>query len=164
MIQQQTGKTYIQKLQTFAYTSLGLPLLFFIYLYLESSIDRLEPSVGEAYLLYFSLPMMLLAGLIVFISQRKYQSFKSVAISKTDFKEKLYYYRKGSNTRFLFYGFATSLITLGFYITNFQPFAALFGIMIVFFSIHNPNARKIVNDLKLKDEEKTIILSGLEIP
>ncbi len=39
----------------------------------------------------------------------------------------------------------------------------MFGVMIVLFSINNPNARKIVTALKLKEEEKKIILTGLEI-
>ncbi len=78
--------------------------------------------------------------------------------------EKLNIYRKASNTRFVVYGTSAFLICIGFYMTNFQAFAVLFGIMIVLFSINNPNARKIVNDLKLRDQEKEIILNGLDIP
>ncbi len=84
-------------------------------------------------------------------------------MSQKNFKDKLQLYKNASNTRFLFYGISTSLITIGFYLTNFKPFAVMFGVMIVLFSINNPNARKIVTALKLKEEEKKIILTGLEI-
>lgn len=164
MSQQQTGKIYIQKLQTFAYACLGFPLLFFIYLYLESSVDQLEPKVSEDYHLYIFFALLLLAVLLIILSFKKYQFARASARLKPDFKEKLYFYRKGSNQRFLLYGISTTIITFGFYLTNYQPFAALFGIMIVLFSINNPNDRKIVRELKLKDDEKTIILTGLDIP
>jgi hypothetical protein len=36
--------------------------------------------------------------------------------------------------------------------------------MIVLFSINNPNARKVVKDLKLLENDKDIILRGLDIP
>jgi hypothetical protein len=164
MRQQETGKTYIQKLQTFAYVCLGFPLLFFIYFYLESSVDRLEPKIGHEYSLFIFIPAFLMSMILIYLGFRNYHSMKLSAIEKVDFKEKLRLYLKASNTRFLYYGACTSIITLGFFITNYEPFAALFGVMIVFFSIHNPNARKIVNELKLKGEEKSIILTGLEIP
>ncbi len=164
MSQQLTGKTYLQKLQTFAYVCLGIPLLFFIYLYLESSVERLVPLISEEQILYLFFPLLIVSILLVYAANKKFKSINSSAILETDFLRKLIAYQKANNTRFLYYGISTLLITIGFYITNFQPLAALFGIMIVLFSINNPNQRKIVKDLKLKDPEKTIILKGLEIP
>lgn len=161
---QETGKTYIQKLQTFAYMCLGFPLLFFIYVYLESSAEMLEPMIAPEYNLYVFVPMFTMALFLIYLSIRNYKALRLEATKKTDFKEKLKLYQKASNTRFLYYGTCTLCITIGFFITNYQPFAALFGIMIVMFSIHNPNARKIAGELKLKGDEKSIILSGLDIP
>ena len=164
MSQQLTGKTYLQKLQTFAYVCLGLPLLFFIYLYLESSVERLVPLINQEQILYLFTPLLIVSIFLVYTANKKFKSINNSAILETDFLRKLTTYQKASNTRFFYYGISTLLITIGFYITNFQPLAALFGIMIVLFSINNPNQRKIVRDLKLKDPEKTIILKGLEIP
>lgn len=161
---QETGKTYIQKLQTFAYICLGFPLLFFIYLYLESSAEMLEPMIAPEYNLFVFVPIFTMAMYLIYLSMRNYKALRVEATAKTDFKEKLQLYHKASNTRFLYYGACTLSITIGFFITNYEPFAALFGIMIVMFSIHNPNARKIAGELKLKGDEKSIILSGLDIP
>ena len=86
------------------------------------------------------------------------------AQTTNDLREKLTIYQKASNTRFYVYGLSALLTTFGFFLTNYQPFAGLFGIMIVLFSINNPNARKIVVDLKLKKSDKEIILKGLDIP
>lgn len=161
---QETGKTYIQKLQTFAYMCLGFPLLFFIYLYLESSAEMLEPMIPPEYNLYVFIPIFTVAMFLIYLSIKKYKALKLEATGKTDFKEKLKLYHKASNTRFLYYGACALCITIGFFITDYEPFAALFGIMIVMFSIHNPNARKIAGELKLKGDEISIILSGLDIP
>jgi hypothetical protein len=163
MRQDLTGKIYLQKLQTFAYLCLGLPLLFFIYSYLESSVDELIPLVPIAYNVFVFFPVLILTSGTLFLGAKSFKSSKLRATEISDFNHKLQVYQKASNTRFLSYGISTLLVTIGFYITNYQPFAILFGIMMVLFSINNPSTRKIVTDLKLKGEEKKAILTGSEI-
>ena len=158
------GKLYLQKLQTFAYLCLGLPLLFFIYLYLESSVDQLTGLIAEDHHMGFLIVMTIVGILIIFVGIKKRRQLLEEAMQKEKLVEKLKIYRLSNNLRFLSYGLSSSIVTIGFYLTNFQAFAALFGIMIVLFSIHNPNSRKIVTDLKLKGSEKEILINGLEIP
>lgn len=86
------------------------------------------------------------------------------ARSKPELSEMLKIYQTANNNRFIVYGISAMMISIGFYLTDFQPFAALFGIMVVLFSINNPNTRRIVNELRLKDKNKEIILDGLDIP
>ncbi len=163
MSEQMTGRLYLQKLQTFAYGTLAFPLLFFIYLYLESSVDRLSSWVSpENHILIFA-PSTLICVLLFFWAWKKFNSLKHQAIASERFDEKLEIYRKANSWRFVLFGIIALLCALGFYFTNYQPFAALFGIMIVVFSINNPTARRIVHDLRLKDNEKQVILRGLEI-
>lgn len=163
MSQQQTGKTYLQKLQTFAYICLGFPLLFFIYVYLESSVDQLIPLVNPDYNLIIFIPSFILALLLILYGRKQYSSLKNEAIDKPSLKQKLLHYQKANNVRFLFYGMSTLLITIGFFLTNYQAFAALFGIMLVLFSINNPNQKKIITELKLKGDEREVIITGSEI-
>lgn len=158
-----SGRTYLQKLQTFAYGTLALPLLFFVYLYLESSVDRLEALVPPEYHLITFIPTLIGCLIIIIWTTRKFESLRKEAISKPSFVEKLTHYQKANQFRFMNYAIAATSCTLGFYLTNFQPFAVLFAIMIVLFSISNPTARRIVNELRLKDQEKQVILSGSEI-
>ncbi|MCG8309673.1 MAG: hypothetical protein MI975_19920 [Cytophagales bacterium] len=157
-------KNYVQRLQTIAYLNLGAPLIPFIYLYLESSVDELEEIIQAEYHAVTLIPIVILCLMIIYRGIRKHRSMLEKARLGKELKEKLILYRKANNYRFFTYGLSSILITIGFYLTNFQAFAALFGIMIVLFSINNPNTRKIVNDLKLKNSDKQIILNGLEIP
>ena len=164
MKDQLDGKTYLQKLQTFAYLSLGIPLLFFIYIYLESSIDQLVEIIPSRYHVSLLVPFVVLVLLLLYWNQKKYKSSMLLTLQKPELREKLRLYQQASNMRFFIYGICSLKISIGFYLTDFEPFAALFGIMLVLFSIHNPNTRRIVRDLKLKDKYREIILNGLEIP
>lgn len=164
MSTQQNGKTYIQKIQTTAYLCLGIPLLFFIYLYLESSVDRLEEIVPSIYHLYILLPTVLICVFLIYWGMKKYRFLINESFSRSALREKLNLYQTANTYRFVTYGVSALLISFGFYLTNDQPFAALFAIMIVLFSINNPNSRKIITELKLNKSEKEIILNGLDIP
>lgn len=158
-----SGRTYLQKLQTFAYGTLALPLLFFVYLYLESSVDRLEALLSAEYHLFAFISTLSACLILLIWTTRKFETMRKEAISKPSFVEKLTLYHKANQFRFVNYAIAATSCTIGFYLTNFQPFAVLFAIMIVLFSISNPTARRIVNELRLKDQEKQVILSGSEI-
>jgi len=164
MKKQLTGKEYLQKIQNIAYLALAPPLLIFIYLYLESSVDQLHEIIPAAYHVTVFISFFIICVALIFWSFNKFNFFIKKAIPLKDLKKKLNLYQIASNTRFIIYGTSALLTTLGFYLTNFQPFAGLFGLLIVLFSINNPNARKIVVDLKLKKKEKEIILKGLDIP
>jgi len=158
------GKNYLQKLQTFAYLSLGIPLLFFIYIYLESSVDQLVEIIPSNYHISIFIPFLILSFSLIYWSQKKFKNNIEQSLAKSELREKLRLYQLANNNRFLIYGACSMMICIGFYLTDFQAFAALYGIMLVLFSIHNPNTRRIVNDLRLKNKDKEIILHGLDIP
>lgn len=157
------AKTYLQKLQTVAYVSLGFPLVFFIYVYLESSAEQLQPKIPSAYFLVVMIPVLLISAASIFWSFKKYNSMLAESIENPSLIQKLAVYRTANNYRFIVYGLIAVLISLSFYLTNYEPFAAIYGILLVLFSIHNPNTHKIVRELKLEHQEKEIILNGLEI-
>ena len=164
MRKQLDGKIYLQKLQTFAYVSLGFPLLLFIYIYLESSVDQLVELIPAKYHISMLMALAFLSVALLYWNQRMFSSNLAQTKGTSELRAKLRFYQLASNRRFAIYGVCSLLICIGFYLTNFQPFAALFGIMLVLFSIHNPNTRRIVKDLQLKDRNKEIILKGLDVP
>ncbi len=163
MQSQANGRTYLQNLQLVAYGSLAMPLVAFIYLYLESSIDRLEALVDERFHGWLFLCLLSVCGFAVYRVNMTFKKLKSLAATKTVFFEKLSDYKKATTVLFVGYAMVTAVFTIGFYLTNFQPFAAVFGIMLVLFSINNPTAGRIVKDLGLKDREKQIIMKGEDI-
>lgn len=164
MSEQLNGKEYIRKLKIIAHLSIGIPLLFFIYVYLESTAEKLYPLISEEFKMTVFIPVSLIGLALIIIGHKKYNQNISAAGEKEKLSEKLNCYKKGTTIRFISYSVSALFISIGFYLTDFQPFAALFGIMIVLFSINNPTARKAAIDLKLKDNDKEILLKGLDLP
>ncbi len=158
------SKEYIRKLINIAYLSIGIPLLFFIYVYLESTSESLVPMIEQEYQLMFFIPIFIINLALIIWGQKKINLKIAEAKSMNHLSKKLAQYQKGTTQRFVSYSISSMLISIGFFLTDFQVFAALFGIMIVLFSINNPNARKTVIDLQLKDDEKNIVLNGLDLP
>ena len=158
------AKEYIRKLVNIAYINVGIPLLFFIWVYLESSSEQLIPLIGSEYKLTVFIPVLLICLIIIILGVRKFK-LQLLLCSATDrLADKLIMYQKGVTIRYIGYSISALLITIGFYLTDYHPFEVLFGIMIVLFSIHNPNARRVANDLKLKKEDRIIMLEGRDIP
>ena len=156
------AKEYIRKLINIAYLSIGIPLLLFIYVYLESTAETLIPIVKQEYNMMAFIPIFIVSLTLIIWGNKKYKNNLSEAEIKDLLSEKLIIYQKGTTVRFVSYSISSLLISIGFFLTDFQVFAALFGIMIVLFSINNPNARKVANDLKLKNDNRNIILKGLD--
>lgn len=154
------GKEYIRKLITIAYLNIGFPLLLFIWVYLEVSSDLLNSKIDPTYHLTVFISVLLLALATILLGLRKYKLQILLSGTTDVLAEKLEYYKKGLTARFISYAIASFAITLAYYFTTFKPFEALFGIMIVLFSIHSPNARRVVTNLKLKKEDRLIILEG----
>ena len=164
MLGNSNAKEYIRKLINIAYLSIGIPLLFFIWVYLESTAETLIPMINQEYTLAVFIPIIIFSLLLIIWGYKKYNNSLSEARMIEPLSDKLVVYQKGTAIRFITYSISSLLISIGFFLTDFQPFAALFGIMIVLFSINNPNARMVVRDLHLVENDKSIILQGLDIP
>lgn len=158
------GKEYIRKLINIAYLSIGIPLLFFIWVYLESTAETLIPIIDQKYKISVFVSVFIISLILIVLAHNKYKVHLREARSRNLLSDKLIIYQKGTTVRFVSYSISSLIISIGFFLTDFQPFAAFFGIMIVLFSINNPNARKIVFELQLKDDDKEIMLKGLDLP
>lgn len=158
------GKEYIRKLINIAYLSIGIPLLFFIWVYLESTAETLNAIIDQQYKVPVFVFVFIISLALIVLGHKKYKDRLLEARQKDILRDKLIFYQKGITVRFVAYSISSLLISIGYFLTDFQPFAAFFGIMIVLFSINNPNARKVAIDLQLKDDDKNIILKGLDLP
>ena len=157
------AKEYIRKLINIAYLLIGIPLLFFIWVYLESTAETLIPVVDEKYNTIVIALVITISLVLLIWGHRNYKKRLTESMENDQLSEKLRLYQSGNTRRFISYSISSLLISIGFFLTDVQIFAALYGIMIVLFSINNPNARKVANDLKLKNPDKDIILKGLDI-
>jgi hypothetical protein len=158
------AKDYTRKLTNIYYLSIGIPLLFFIWVYLESSAEKLNPLLDPKYRIPVFVAVFIISLALIVLGRNKFNTRLSEARQKDQLIKKLVLYQKGTTIRAFAYSVSSLLISIGFFLTDFQPFAAFYGIVIVLFSINNLNQRKIVADLLLKDDDKKIILDGLDLP
>lgn len=154
------AREYVRSLVNIAYIGLGIPLLIFIWVYLESSSEKLVPVfTGDV-----SMVILMICGVmsiaLFWWGRIKFSVFRNKARALQPLTEQLSLYKKAILYRFISYALMATLVTVGYFLTDFAPFEALFGGMIVLFSIHNPTARSVVSDLKLQGEDKTIVLKG----
>lgn len=152
------SKDYLRQLTTIAYLNMSIPLLLFGWLYLEASTHRLEPRVDPKNIVWIFSILTLMSVFLLYLGNKLYYQKLSIAQSINTLVEKLLIYKKAVYWRFLFFGIAGLIITLGIYITASELFAISFSIVIVLFSINNPSLIRIAKALKLKDKEKEIIL------
>jgi hypothetical protein len=54
---------------------------------------------------------------------------------------------------------ASFVLVLGFQLIHDQVFIGLFGISLVVFSVHWPTSRRVCRDLKLKGDEREMVLN-----
>ena len=163
MNEQYTGKSYVRTLQNIAFASQGLPIVAFIYVYLESTHNELPEIIPGAWHHVLFLPVMAVCGLLLYWSYKNYKNLIGQALAENDFARQLDIYKRATTTRYIVYGTCAAFITAGLYLTSYEPFTVLFAIMIILLSAHNPNARRIVRELRLKDHKKDVILQDMEI-
>ncbi|MCK5371821.1 MAG: hypothetical protein KAQ62_24835, partial [Cyclobacteriaceae bacterium] len=73
------GKEYIRKLINIAHLSIGIPLLFFIWVYLESTAETLNPIVNEEYKMMVFIPVFIFSILLIVWGHKKYNIILSEA-------------------------------------------------------------------------------------
>ncbi len=141
-----------------AYLSFGIPLLLFGWLYLESTAHNLKPLVPVE--MVNTVSWLILVVMVFFIAvgyQRSSAMIKRARAEVTLIK-KLSAYRDALTLRFIYFSVAALSVGLGLYLTANELISVLFAGVIVIFSINNPTLQGIAKDLRLKGEEKDMIL------
>ena len=108
------AKEYIRKLVNIAYINVGIPLLFFIWVYLESSSEQLIPLIGSEYKLTVFIPVLLICLIIIILGVRKFKLQLLLCSARDRLADKLIMYQKGVTIRYIGYSISALLITIGF--------------------------------------------------
>lgn len=164
MIQYNNTKEYLRGLINLAYMHVGLPLLLFAWIYLESTSGQLSGYLGKVMSLVVFFFCLLITFVSVYIGQQYFNRSIKLAKQQTTLREKLAVYRQAVSTKFFSFSIPSLLVAIGLFLTDNDLFAILFAILIVLFSINNPSARKIAKELGLKDPEREIVLKGIDFP
>lgn len=157
------SKEFQTKLINQAYACVGLPLLAFSWVYLELLEGNVKPVASET--LLYSLVAVVSAVILALLLKalREFRKGVREARTESELSDKLTLYGQVSFRKFL-YLFAASVFTVaGLYLSASELFAVWFAVIVVVFSLGNPTKDRIVEDLRLKDEDKKTVLKGEEV-
>jgi hypothetical protein len=143
---------YFNTLTMVFYLMVGVPLLFFVILYLQSE-EAGGLKVTESWQF---LPHVLIPAATVVCVLMAYRLYKN-QISQRDpktFREKLRTFHEVSVYKYGLLDLANFLPILGMYLTGEQIFAGLYAIALVVFSLNRPTIRRISKDMELSKQEQ----------
>lgn len=153
-------REYFYKLHTTLYAIILVPLLLFVFFYLEINSERMVPVYSKEQVIYSILTylfcfLMIVDGVMAyFLFRRLIQAtFGIVSLG-----EKLDVYFKAIVIRTALLSGAGILMATGFFLTANAIFTVFFLIILSLISILWPTPNRIAKELRLKNDERTIIL------
>lgn len=156
---------YFIKLNLVFHAILAAPLLLFIYIYLETENGTMQPPVSSAKSLGFlQLAITLVTAIFVFLAFSWYRTRINQVQLKERLTQKLGQYLKIGVVQYLLFGVASFAAVTGLYLTGKGWYTGLYVIVLMLMSINRPTLKKISDDLRLKGEERQIVLHKKALP
>jgi hypothetical protein len=152
-------KEYFLKLNNTGYQLMMIPLILFIYFYTQSyfydSQPLIEPRLGD-YLLWVFIGLSVVVLTIVQIQTA--QKANRIA-SEVGLGIKLEKLGSVLLVRMVWKAVITLLMPLGLVATGNQLFSVLFGITLAWFFLQWPTPGRVANLLKLRGDEREMVMS-----
>lgn len=143
---------------------LALPLVAFVWLYLESKAGNISPLLENQStigVLSFVSPILII-GLIV----GAFFLFKSglrTINPNMPLLERISIYSKKSMLLYAMLEMGLILSVLGYYLTQENVFLAMSIIVLIFFSLYKPTFERTCNQLNIKGEEREFVINSRSI-
>jgi hypothetical protein len=143
---------YFNTLILIYYFMVGVPLLFFVLVFLRyQEAGGLQPTQSMNLIQHVLLP----AAAVICLIMPSLQYRKQLKAERPGgFKAKLKLFHQLALYRYAWLTVANFLAVVGMYFTGEQVFAGLYAVALVVFSLHRPTANRITRDMKLNEQEK----------
>ncbi|WPP49410.1 hypothetical protein [Catalinimonas niigatensis] len=143
---------YFNTLTLVFYLMVGMPLIFFVLIYLQyEEVGGLKPTESIMWLPHIVLPVGVLICLYFAYSLYAKQLRQRQASA---FREKLRAFHEASLYKYGLLSLANFLAIIGMYFMGEQIFAGLYAIALVVFSLNRPTHHRITKDMQLSKEEQ----------
>lgn len=167
----QTSETSVSRqfedLTYLFYLMVAFPLVAFIWIYLNLNSIRpwgyfADPDF-KVYLHAILLLLALLLAVLAFVKYRnRFYGLEPQADiphgkeegAKQRVRQKLPVFIKAARQQHLLLTLATVLVVLGYYLSAEPYYAALYGVVIVIFSVYRPTPERFISDMRLSKEER----------
>lgn len=149
-------REYFNSLYNILYGILLVPLLAFVYLYLEQQAGDLVPTITESNMLVAILAFVVIvdwAISFVLFNRGLRQVHQLPGLG-----ERLEKYRTITIVRYAIISSSCLFLAVGFYLTTNQALTAFFVMGMILQSSFWPTTYRLANHLKLKGEEREMII------
>ncbi|MDF9795134.1 ammonia channel protein AmtB [Catalinimonas alkaloidigena] len=142
---------YFNTLTLVFYLMVGIPLVFFVLVYLSyEEQGGLRATENLQILTHIIIPLATVASIYFAYSVYKLKLRQHQAVR---FQEKLKAFHEVSLYKYGLLSLANFLPVISMYYTGEQVFAGLYAIALVVFSLNRPTHQRISKDMKLSEEE-----------
>ena len=159
------SQEYINKLTQFVNFLAAFPMLIFIFLFIKIENNDYHPGLLNENTQFFLgiLTFVLVSGIISLAILRFTSELKKIR-NMDDLRSRLDKYYSAVRNRSYLYEIATIVALAGMALSGEGIYALYYSMALVAFSIGYPTVIKIASQLKLKGEEREIIMKKQDIP
>ncbi len=153
-------KEYFYKLNNIGYQAMMVPLICFIYFYTQSFFYDHTPLISEETSQQYLLAGLVLTGLVILtiVQLITYKKAKGIS-SYVGLGLKLERLGSVLKTQLIWLAVIALLMPLGLVATGHAAFTVAFGIALAIYFLHWPSPARVVRLLKLKGDEREMVLS-----
>jgi len=151
-MQVNTPTEFVNRLRSIFYIMVGIPLIFFVILYLkfrQSGLHGFDADIEPIFL--YVIPMICIGDAI--FAYILYNRKLKMARQRNELIEKLEILFKGNLLKFALLEGSTILALVIYYLTSHILYAGIYIVMLILFAMSNPTVYSIINDLKLPKEQ-----------
>lgn len=158
-------KDYLNRLSLIFHALVGVPLLAFVFIYLELDTGGLSALIKDpeiVKMLSYILPTisMVLAGIAFILFKKNLPQ----AVGENNLRTKLNSYFTVIVQKYTLFEASSLLAVAGLFLTGNIIYTIIYLAMLLLLSLHRPTVHRISRDLKLKDDERQVVIHKKEIP
>ncbi len=154
-------RDYFTSLYNILYGILLLPLLAFVYLYLEQQAGRLEPKVVERDIIVGVLAIVVVVDWVVSYVLFKNEIKKARQIESLGMR--LEKFKSITIVRYAIVSSSCLFLAVGFYFTTHQALTGLFVVGMILLSSIWPTTYRVCDQLQLQGEEREMIIKKKDL-
>jgi hypothetical protein len=143
---------------------IAAPMMIFIYFFLKIENQSYNPEIlDEGTLFYMRIGILFIALIMVILATVAFKKQVDSINPEIHLRDKLDLYYAASITRSFLYEIATLTTITGMIISGEQVYVAYYTITLVAFSITYPTMHRIAGLIKLKKDEREILMNRKKI-
>ncbi|MEP2025048.1 MAG: hypothetical protein ABJH98_19730 [Reichenbachiella sp.] len=158
------GEEYYNKIYLQFNLFIAASLVPFGYLLLLKQSGELVSIIAGLWYNLIVIALLFASAAIIFQANKSFATFLENGEPKRSMRDKLNSYKSESVKKYLAFFLASSICVCGLYLTASSYFIVGYIVSTILLSIKRPTLNTIIEDLKLTEDEQSILIEKKDIP